>query len=377
MMKNQELPKLAVSLIPANAWGRNVRTVVSDGTWYSLRVKFGACKPAYSAETDPVFLAIRNPNINLDEHYREEAKPLLCSICGKSVPDDLHLHEKWEFDDERLIQKLAGFKPVCEDCHNAIHYGRSSMVGLAETVYLHLKNINGWSDEQTKCHIQMAFEEWRKRGQAHYQLDLSFLHENDLVPERQIHMGWLDRPRRVRDRLDALSWSQTVLELPNAVILDTETTGLIEGSERNPNAEVVELAIISVKGKILYNGRFRPRYTIPSHVIEIHGITNQAVRKEPKFSKEYAKILQILHGKIVIAYNSRFDQKIIENTCRLFSLDPPDGVLWECAMWAYKGYQESPQFLRLPNGKHSALSDCKATLKLIKRMSRNEDIPCE
>jgi DNA polymerase-3 subunit epsilon len=351
MMKNQEMPKLAASLIPANAWGRNVRAVVSEGSWYSIRVKFGASKPAYSAATDPIFLAIRDKSINiLDEIYQEDTKPLLCGICGKSVPDGLHLHEKWEFDDERLIQKLVGFIPICEDCHNAIHYG--------------------------KCHIQMAFDEWKKRRQLHYQLDLSFLYENKLVPERQIHMGWLDRPRKVRDRLDALSWSQAVLDLPNAVILDTETTGLIEGFERNPNAEVVELAIISVKGKTLYNGRFKPRYTIPTHVIDIHGITNQAVTKKPIFPKEYAKILQILHGKIVIAYNSRFDQKIIENTCRIYSLNPPDSVLWACAMWAYKGYQESPQFLRLPNGKHSALSDCKATLKLIKRMSRNEDIPC-
>lgn len=37
------------------------------------------------------------------------------------------------------------------------------------------------------------------------------------------------------------------------VILDTETTGLIEGFEKNPNAEVIELAIISVDGEVLFN----------------------------------------------------------------------------------------------------------------------------
>ena len=375
MVKKQNAPKLEVDLIPANAWGRNVRAVVSESTWYSLRVKFGS-EPAYSSETDAAFPTIHD-KLDLDENIQEDTKLLLCGVCGKTVPDGLHLHEKWKFDDENLIQMLVGFIPVCEDCHNAIHFGRSSMVGLRDKAYLHLKNINDWSDEQTKNHIKKAFDEWKKREQLHYQLDLSFLYENELVPKRQIHLGWLDRPRRVRDRLDALSWSQTILELPNAVILDTETTGLIEGVGRNPNAEIVELAIISVNGGTLYNGRFKPRYKIPAHVVDIHRITNQAVRKKPIFSKEYAKIVQILHGKIIVAYNSRFDQKIIENTCRLYGLNPPEDILWECAMWAYKGYQESPQFLKLPNGKHSALSDCTATLQLIKRMSQNEDIPWE
>ena len=359
---NSGKPKLSISLVPGNAWGRNVRAVVSRLEWSRLRWKFGA-----SLDCPTGGGGFNCGRSSLGHNF------LTCEVCEGQF-NNLHLHELWGFDDIKLVQKLIGFKALCEECHNTIHYGRSSMVGLAERAFLHLKNINGWSDEQAKSHVKKAFDEWRRREQLHYQLDLSFLYESELVTKRQIHLGWLDRPRRVRDRLDALSWSQTVLELPNAVILDTETTGLIEGFDRNPNAEVVELAIISVKGETLYNGRFKPRYGIPNHVIEIHGITNQAVRQEPKFSKEYAKILQILYGKIVIAYNSRFDQKIIENTCKLYSLNPPDDVLWECAMWAYKGYQESPHFLRLPNGKHSALSDCIATLQLINKMSRNERI---
>jgi DNA polymerase-3 subunit epsilon len=263
---------------------------------------------------------------------------------------------------------------ICEECHNSIHFGRSQAVGLEEQASTYLQKINKWSEEETKNHIDNSFKEWIGRNRLHYKLDLSYLIDRNLISKRKIHLDWLNRPPRVRDRLDALSWSKTLLELPYAVILDTETTGLIEGLEKNPNAEVIELAILSAKGRTLYNRRFRPIYEIPNHVIGIHGITNDAVKKSSTFAQEFENIQKILHGKIVVAYNSRFDQKVIANTCKLHNLATLDNLSWECAMWAYKGYMESPRFLKLPHGMHSALADCKATLNMIKKMAKGEPV---
>ena len=207
-------------------------------------------------------------------------------------------------------------------------------------------------------------------------MDLAWLQEQECVQENKIHLAWLNKPRKVYDRIGAISWAQQILSNPDVVILDTETTGLMEGPMANPNAEVVELAITSISGRTLHNSRFKPRYSIPQRTTEIHGITNQAVKKSPKFSQEFSEILQKITGKIVICYNARFDEKVIANTCKLHELDPPEDVMWECAMKVYKAYQApNPWFSKLPNAKHSALSDCKATLKLIKSMSKNEDIP--
>ena len=361
---NNENPKLSVSLIPVNMWGKNVRAIVSSMEWSRLRWKLGATLNQPVGNNGGAKWGTSSLGHNF----------IFCEVCESRV-DNLHLHELWEFDDTKLIQRLAGFKSLCEECHNAIHFGRASMVGLTEKAYAQLIKINGWTERQAKVHVRNALVKWREREAFHYQLDISLLYENNLVSKKQVHIGWLDRPRRVRDRLDALSWSQTLLSLPNAVILDTETTGLIEGFEKNPNAEVIELAIISAGGEVLYNARFKPIYKIPEHVIEIHGITNEALKKAPSFAKKYPEILKILHGKIVVAYNSRFDQKIIENTCRLHNLNLPEDLIWECAMWAYKGYQGSLQFLRLPNSTHSALADCIATLELIRKMSKDENIP--
>ena len=357
------MQKLNIDLIPKNAWGKNVRAVVSSLEWSILRWRFGASleKP------------ISNNGVLCGKSYRGNDY-LLCGVCEGKF-ENLHLHELWRFDDVTLVQKLIGCQPICEECHNAIHYGRSSVVGLEDQAYAHIKKVNCWTDSQVKDHITESLKQWARRNKLHYKMDLSFLIDNKIISERKIHWQWLNRPIKVHDHLDALLWSKTLLELPDAVILDTETTGLIEGPLRNENAEIVEFAIIDMKGTVLYNKRFKPRFEIPVIVIGIHGITNEAVKNSPSFANEYAKILKILHGKIIVAYNSRFDQKIIGNTCRLHELAQIDGVTWECAMWAYKGYQESPRFLKLPNGKHSALADCNATLKLIRQMSKAEAVP--
>lgn len=356
-MKKPHRTKLEVCLIPAGAWGQNVRAVVSDSSWFTLRDKFGSLFDPY-------------------KNYPEPTEPLLCSCCGKMVSESLHLHEKWEFDDEDFIQMLTGFIVVCEDCHNAIHIGRSNKVGLGEKAKEHLKKVNGWTDSQVKKHLEAASSQWLKRSGFKYQLNLNWLLEQNLLSDKEIHLNWLNRPQRVYDRVGAISWAQQILSTQDVVILDTETTGLMEGEMKNPDAEVIELAIISISGKALYNGRFKPRYSIPQRTTEIHGITNKAVKDAPKFSKEYSKIHQILTGKIVISYNARFDGKIIANTCKLHKLIPLEDVMWECAMKIYKAYQEpNTRFSRLPGAKHDALSDCKATLKLIKKMSKNEVMP--
>lgn len=376
-MKRQQKTKLEVSLIPVSAWGRNVRAVVSESSWYSLRVKFGAVKLGYSLATDPVYIAICN-GLDTSNVAPPEIKPLVCNCCGTIVPESLHLHEKWEFDDEHFAQKLVGFMAVCEECHNAIHIGRSNRVGLGDAARKHLREVNGWTVKQLDQHIEDANAQWLNRINHQYQLDLSWLIDARLLSTKEIHLNWLNRPPRVFDRVGAISWARNMLETPDAVILDTETTGLMEGEMRNPDAEIVELAIISVSGKVLYNSRFKPRFLIPQRTTDIHGISNQAVKNSPKFSKEFQKILAIISGKIVISYNARFDGKVLANTCRLHKLTAPEDVMWECAMKVFKAYQEpNTRFSKLPGACHDALSDCRATLSLIRKMSCNEEIPRE
>ncbi|EMF0044871.1 hypothetical protein ACG6P0_002365 [Enterococcus hirae] len=50
-----------------------------------------------------------------------------CMICKRYVshkPGDwLELHEKYDYDFERLVQKLTGYVSICHSCHMYIHQG--------------------------------------------------------------------------------------------------------------------------------------------------------------------------------------------------------------------------------------------------------------
>lgn len=360
-MSGKDKSKLEVGLIPATAWGKNVRAVVSDENWFKLRQQFGAYYDSM-------------------KYFPNPSPPLICTCCDGEFVDSLHLHELWDFKDEEGIQSLTGFKPVCEACHNAIHFGRANKVGLGASAEKHLKKVNSWTDSQLFEHLDRAKAEWMRRSGIDYELDVSWLTNQGLLTPREIHMGWLKRPGRVYDRVGAISWARDILALPKSevVILDTETTGLIEGFQRLPEAEVIELAVISVSGEELYNRHFKPLYPIPSRATKIHGITNSKVRRSKSFAAEFPKIVEMLHGKIIVSYNTRFDSKVIDNTCRLQNIPPLGDVTWECAMRVLKAYLEpATRFVKLPNASHTALADCYATLDLIHKMSKDEEILIE
>jgi len=343
------LEPLCLELVPESMWGKNVRAVISRENWDAFRWGFGATK------TKPQFM-------KLDLPYPEWQAPIECKICG-AKEDNLELHEQWQYDDEHLVQKLVGIIPICQNCHLAMHLGRANQLGLADKAKEHLAKVNQWTARQVESHVKEAFEKWMCRSQHQYKLDVDWI--TTWIPESKIHLGWLEKPRRwAGNRLDAIAWAQELLK-SDAVIADTETTGLLEYSR----AEVIELAVITMRGKVVYKSRFRPRYKIPKRTTDIHGITNEEVVGEPLFKDEYSNIMESLHSKIAIAYKADFDRGVIERTCGHYKLEPPV-CRWECAMHTYRAFQESGKWLPLPNSKHNALDDCKAVLKLIRRMAK-------
>ena len=44
-----------------------------------------------------------------------------CQICGDK--GDLNLDPKWEYDDEKHVQKFEGFILLCRMCHYTGHFG--------------------------------------------------------------------------------------------------------------------------------------------------------------------------------------------------------------------------------------------------------------
>ena len=90
------------------------------------------------------------------------------------------------------------------------------------------------------------------------------------------------------------------------LILDTETTGLDE------DCRIVELCIMDLHGNVRYCGLFNPQMHMPPAATEVNGITDEMLEDRPLFIEEASRFVHMLTGKLVIAWNSRFDAKVME-----------------------------------------------------------------
>lgn len=170
------------------------------------------------------------------------------------------------------------------------------------------------------------------------------------------------------DRAQAARWASLILKQDNILILDSETTGL-EG-------EIIELAIINIRGETAYNQRFKPSLPVEEGAMWVHGLTPEVLEGEPRFTDEYPKIKDLLtSANLVLIYNADFDVARLRQTCQLYSL-PVIKFTDDCVMTWYaqfygewSNYWQSYKWQPLSGGDHSALGDCRATLDVLKHMA--------
>lgn len=124
----------------------------------------------------------------------------------------------------------------------------------------------------------------------------------------------------------------------NAVIIDTETTGV------GRDAELLELTILDTKGNVLFNQLIKPFGDIPEEATAIHGIGLIDVLYAPHWDEVVTEVRQILHQRNVIAYRCEFDARIIQQTNNLFGLDNIQNWAcnWYCAMRSFADFAKQP-----------------------------------
>lgn len=161
-----------------------------------------------------------------------------------------------------------------------------------------------------------------------------------------------------------LSWSDEK-HIDQYVILDTETTGLYGDDE------VVEIAIMDLKGNTLYNSLIKPTKAIPNDAIRIHGITNEEVSTYPTIAQEIDKLDAILNGKCILAYNAEFDSSMINHSLSKHGIKR--NYNWTCVMYNEMEICQTDRFISLAHAcsiekwqqGHRALSDCQLVYQLI------------
>lgn len=102
-----------------------------------------------------------------------------CEACGNEADHVrkrwLEAHERWEYNEETMVQALRRLILLCSDCHRATHFGLAQIRGLADSARETLQTVNGWSTKEVNEQIDYAFDLWRWRSQFHWHLDLSIL----------------------------------------------------------------------------------------------------------------------------------------------------------------------------------------------------------
>ena len=137
--------KLNFELVPDSCWYSNLRSILSPAQWDFIR------KDAYA---------------------RAGGR---CMICGAPARR-LEAHERWEYDEQNCVQRLADVVAVCHSCHEVIHIGRTQLLGGEERACAHFLKVNGCSYAEYRKALGEANEAHRRRNEiAEWKLDLSWL----------------------------------------------------------------------------------------------------------------------------------------------------------------------------------------------------------
>lgn len=137
--------KLNFELVPDSCWYSNLRSILSPAQWNVVR------REAYA---------------------RAGGR---CMICG-ATSRRLEAHERWEYDENNAVQKLADVVAVCHSCHEVIHIGRTQLMGGEEKACAHFMKVNGCTYAEYRKALGEANEAHLRRNQVHeWKLDLSYL----------------------------------------------------------------------------------------------------------------------------------------------------------------------------------------------------------
>lgn len=140
-------------------------------------------------------------------------------------------------------------------------------------------------------------------------------------------MDWNNPSMTAKVLTQELTVKDIFANADKCLILDTETTGLADEDR------IIDIAIIDMQGNVIFNSLIDPVMDIPEKITEITGIKGRELVGQPFFSAVADQIIRILEGKLVLAWNSSFDQRMVENELKRFRKEA--ACKWDDAMSLY------------------------------------------
>lgn len=131
-----------IDLIPTSQWGKSLANRLPRTHWQRIRKR---------------------------ELARANNK---CELCGST---GFICHELWSFDVETKIQKLVGYKIICDKCDLVMHLGRANATGKQDDAIRQLAKLSGIrSAPELERLWHSIFDEWEERSKIKWKIDTSF-----------------------------------------------------------------------------------------------------------------------------------------------------------------------------------------------------------
>lgn len=116
-------------------------------------------------------------------------------------------------------------------------------------------------------------------------------------------------------------------------VIDVETTGLSAAQ----GDRVVEIAVVILNEQFhvvrMFDSLVHPRRSIPSHVTQIHGISDHAIRGAPTFAELLPDLMGCLSGTThLVAHNISFDLGFLQAELRESGVRMPESFGRLCTM---------------------------------------------
>lgn len=187
--------------------------------------------------------------------------------------------------------------------------------------------------------------------------------------------------QRERDRLRAGRDAYETLLKSDLRIWDSETTDL--------DGNFIEIAVIDLTGRVLFDRRLRPQCLIASGAYAVHGIRDEELASEPTFFDVFHELRDVLHGKPWLIYSAEFDSGHLYSEMhnssyaayyKAYPIKSPD-IICAKEMYAewygeWHNYYKSYRWQKLTSAcadlgihvresAHSAVGDCLRTLEVI------------
>ena len=121
-------------------------------------------------------------------------------------------------------------------------------------------------------------------------------------------------------RRDAAAWLES-----DSLFVDVETSRL------DDQAEIIELAVVDVAGKLALHTMVLPTQPVAAEATAVHGITDADLYGAPRWPAVCAQFSALVAGRHLVAHHADFDRGRIAADCVRHSLAVP-AAEWSCSM---------------------------------------------